>query len=121
MITTKWRGLNVKTRQELQDEIKRLWKEIEIKDERIKALDESRNNTLESCKILNKENKKRIESLEAGAKQIDEMCNSILVILAKQNGGEIRVPINHMELTKGINPTLTVDNDEYVINVKGDK
>lgn len=108
----------MKTNKELQAEVKKLWAEIEKKDERIKALDESRNNVIESCKILNAEQKKKLRTIETGSKQISDICRSILVFLAKENGGEIRVPKNHLDITKGIAYEMTVDQENYIYTVK---
>lgn len=106
------------------ERIKRMKRDMELKEERILALEESRNNTLESCKILNQEQKKRIEALEKGAKQIDDMCNSILVYLAKQNGGELRIPQDKIMIdgdTTEYSVTKDAMRHEYVLTIRGNK
>lgn len=107
------------TKKDLIEKVKALKKEIEIRDERIQALEESRNNTLESCKILNKEQKQKIADLEKGAKQIHDMVNTILGYLAEKHG-EIRIPQSiFCKPAETYEVYTDIKTDEYVI--KGGK
>lgn len=109
----------------MQQEINRLWREIEFKDKKIEALDASRVNTLDACKQRSEAQKKKIEELQKACEQMRDMSNSILTCLARKNGGEIRIPADHL-LEYLNNPaqhmtTHDAETHEYVFTVMEDK
>ena len=88
-------------------------------EQRIKDLEESRENTLESCREALKKNRMAREEAEAGAKQIRSMVNSIIIYLIQDKGGELRLPrgIFHEEDDRTYQAHL--DGEEYVMTLGG--
>lgn len=67
--------------------------------------------------------KAKIEAQKKGAEQLSKVANSIYKWVAHVNGGELKVPINHMDITDKWEFKLEEDikTKEYVLTVWGDE
>ena len=70
---------------------------------------------------LNNEVKQKMEELkeyEVGAQQIKDMMNSMLIGVALDYGGEIKVRRDHLKLLDEYMYATTYDKDNYIFSIK---
>ena len=113
---------NTMTRQELIDEVNRLTdlitvndKLIKIKDKRIGILNESRENTLESCRLTLKAQKDKIRELEDGAFQTMRMYDALVKYLAHTYKRGFKLPQDYLKTTANVKYETEKHGAFYVI------
>lgn len=98
-------------------------KRIKELEKKCEDLEKVNRNIFDSEEDQIKSLRKKIDSLRKGSIQLSKAANSIYKWVAHLNGGELKVPINHMEITDKWEFKLEEDmkTKEYVLTVWGDE
>lgn len=97
--------------------------EIEELKEKCKKLENSRENLFQTDQEIIKGLREKIESQKKAVEQLSKATNSIYKWAAHVNGGRLRVPIKHMDITDKWEFKLEEDfvTKAYLLTVWGDE
>ena len=106
----------------MKPSVKDLQKRITELEQKCEDLEKINRNMFDSEEDQINQLKAKIEAQKKGAGQLSKAANSIYKWAAHVNGGMLRVPINHMDITDKWEFKLTEDmkTKEYVLEVWGD-
>lgn len=107
----------------MKPSVESLQKKIKELEKKCEDLEKINRNMFDSEEDQINQLKAKIEEQKKGAGQLSKVANSIYKWVAHLNGGELKVPTNHMEITDKWKFRLTEDmkTKEYVLEVWGDK
>ena len=92
--------------------------EIKELKQKCKEIEENRMANLKSNNVTIRDLRKKNKELEIGSVQINDAMNSIIKYLA-HTYGEIRIPKDHMDLTKRWKLDINFTEDEYIYTLRG--
>lgn len=106
----------------MKPSVKDLQKRIKELEQKCEDLEKINRNMFDSEEDQIKSLREEIARHKKGAEQLSKAANSIYKWAAHVNGGMLRVPIKHMDITDKWEFKLTEDmkTKEYVIEVWGD-